>query len=331
MRYREPDTELESLVRDTLRFLFVDHAAQVVSSQKLPGIGNGQTFLRAHNTIIRVIRKEGSINVLAAPSHKPNDWQVIEFLLMAADPDCKFPARPVYGSLPELADLLETRMLLLSDALSAERFAVTLQNSRLAARSGLIMMTPPAAHLTAGKRLLKVVLNGSAGAIGFLIPRPKDKYAKTLPVGSDTGLEESVRRELNFVFKNGGRVSSNGRLPIMDFAWVTVDFANLRLRAARDRGSVGVSIAPIHAVRYWYSLGEAVLAVQQEREQPKSVPPSSLRGAGDRIEAEFSKLNEAFSQTQFPATRERLSEIKAILQQAWIEDRNRNHGPKQAG
>jgi hypothetical protein len=323
--HRDPDPELESLVRQTLPFLFTKHGAQIASSEKLPGIGNGQIFIRVREMVIRVIQKEGSIKVLAAPTHKSNSWQAIELLLIAADPNGKFPPRPVYGSLPELTTLLEPRLSLLNDALSPRHFEATIQNSRQAGRKGLITITPPPpAQMSVGKRLLIGAIGGIVQVIRFLFPRSKDSYAKTMPVGSDAELEENVRRELGFLFnQHGAKISSNTRLRIMDFACVSVDVDNLRLLAARDRGSIEISIAPIHAVRYWQSMGEAILALEKECELPKSIPSSILRGAGPRLEVQFVKLNEAFSETQFPITRERIREIRESLEKAWIEDWNR--------
>ena len=307
-------------------FLFASHGAQLVSSEKLPGIGNGQIFVRVRDTIIRVIQKDGSFNVLAAPRHKPNDWQAIEYLLVAVDPATTFPPSPVYGSFPELSSLLEPRLLLLAEALSPARFELTIQNSRQSARKGLIAIGPKSPiPIPLGKRVLMGAVGGIARAARFLISRPKDGYAKSLPVGSDSELEENVRREFDFLFeKCEARISSNGRLRIMDFASVTIDAGNLRIRAARDRGSVGISLAPIYAVRYWQSLGEALLAIQQSPELPKSPPSSILRGAGHQIETNFESLNNAFSETQFAVTRERIREIRGQLEKAWIEDWNRN-------
>ena len=323
--HRDPDPELESLVRQTLAFLFTKQGAEIASSEKLPGIGNGQIFIRVREVVIRVIQKEGSIKVLAAPTYKPNSWQAIELLLIAADPNGKFPPRPVYGSLSELTTLLEPRLSLLNDALSPRHFEATIQNSRQVGRKGLITITPPPpAQMSVGKRLLIGAISRIVQVIRFLIPRSKDSYAKTMPVGSDAELEENVRRELGFLFnQHGAQISSNTRLGIMDFACVSVDVDNLRLRVARDRGSIEISIAPIHAVRYWQSMGEAILALEKERELPKSIPSSILRGAGPRLEVQFVKLNEAFSETQFPATRERIREIRESLEKAWIEDWNR--------
>jgi hypothetical protein len=325
MRHRDPDPELESLIHKDLPFLYIDHGAQVISSEKLAGVGNGQIHIRVLDMVIRVIQKEGSITVLAAPIHKSNSWQAIELLLIAADPNSKFPPRPVYGSLPELSALLQPRLSLLNDALFPGHFESTIQNSRQAGRKGLITITPPPpTQMSVGKRLLIGAIGGLGRAIRFVIPRSKDSYVKTMPVGTDAELEENVRREFGFLFNNhGAKVSSNTRLRIMDFACVSVDVDNLRLRAARDRGSVEISIAPIHAVRYWQSMGEAILALEKDCELPKSIPSSILRGAGPRLEVEFPKLNEAFSETQFPATRQRIREIRENLEKAWIEDRNR--------
>jgi hypothetical protein len=325
MRHSEPDAELESLVRHALPFLFADHGNQVVSSEQLPGIGNGQIFIRVRDMTLRVIQKEGSITVLIAPCHRPTSWQTIELILMAADPNAKFPPRPVFGSLTELSSLLESRLAQLSSALSPERFAVTIQNSQQAGRKGHIILESRApSHVPAGRRLLAEMVSGIARIIRLLIPQSRDAYARTMPVGSDAELEESVRRELGFLFKqHGAKISSNGRLRIMDFAYVTIDVGNLRLRAARDRGSIEISIAPVHAVRYWQSLGEALLAVHQEGELPKAVPSSILRGAGARLEPVLARLDEAFSEAQYPATRERIREIRESFEEAWVNDWNR--------
>jgi len=220
---------------------------------------------------------------------------------------------------------LQPRLLLLNDALSPSKFESTIQNSQHAGRKGLITLTPPQpAQVSVVKRLLIGAIREFARVMRLLIPRSKDSYAKSMPVGSDVELEESVRLELEVLFKeHGAIVSSNSRLNLMDFASVTVDVGNLRIRAARDRGSIEISIAPIYAVRYWQSMGEAILALEIDHELPKSIPSSILRGAGPRLEVAFVKLNEAFSETQFPATHVRILEIRESLQKAWIEDWNR--------
>src|ERR1700674_5266623 len=97
-RHRDPDPDLESLIHNTLPFLFTNHGTQLISCEKLPGVENGQAYVRVLDMVIRAIQKEGSITVLAAPIHKHNSWQAIELLLMAADPSSKLPPRPVYGS-----------------------------------------------------------------------------------------------------------------------------------------------------------------------------------------------------------------------------------------
>ena len=142
MSHLEPDPQFESHVRHSLGFLFVEHEAKLVSNERLPGTGNAQIFIRVLNMDLRIIQKEGSLSVLASPGHSASSWQSIESLLMAIDPNGKFPPPPVYGSLTELSRLLEPRLLRFNDDRSTERFASTLQDARQSRIKGMIALTP---------------------------------------------------------------------------------------------------------------------------------------------------------------------------------------------
>jgi hypothetical protein len=109
----------------------------------------------------------------------------------------------------------------------------------------------------------------------------------------------------------------------MDFAYVAFDVGNLRVRAARDRGSIDVSIAPLCSIRNWCSLTEALLALQREPALPKSPATSSLSGAATRLASEFTRLNQAFSEAQFPAIRDVIHDLREARRKAFIEDWNR--------
>jgi hypothetical protein len=109
----------------------------------------------------------------------------------------------------------------------------------------------------------------------------------------------------------------------MDFATVTFDVGNLRVRATRDRGYVTVSIAPIHATREWHDLGVALQAIQENESMGQVTPSSILRGAGRLLEVELPKLMDAFSEAKYPATRRRIRETCETLKQKWLEDFNR--------
>jgi hypothetical protein len=173
------------------------------------------------------------------------------------------------------------------------------------------------------RQVVETVLGEIAKALRFLIPKSKDTRAKFLPVGSDSELEQQVRQEFGSLFRTfGAQINSNGRLRIMDFAAVTFDVGNLRVRATRDRGSVFVSIAPIYATREWHDLGVVLQAIENES-MAQATPSSTLRGAGRLLEVEFVKLNDAFSEAKYPATRKRIRETGETLKQKWIEDFNR--------
>jgi len=323
---------MESQVRLALNFLFVEHGALVVSNERLPGTGNSQMFVRVLDFYVRIIQKDGGLTVLAAPHHTRNGWHPIESLLKAIEPKVNFPPQPVYGSLVELGRLLEPRVLRLNEALSPAHFASTIQDSRESGAKELIALVPRTPiQMSLSRRLLIGMIRGIGQAIRFAIPAPKDKYAKLLPVDSDKELEEAVRQEFDTFFgRFGAHISSNGRLPIMDFAYVTFDVDNLRVRAYRDRGPVEVSVAPVRCVRDWNRLGIALLALKGGDEIPTSVPSSALRGAGRLLEAAFPELNEAFSDSQYAAIRERMRGIDESLKQRWLEEFNRTNSSYRA-
>jgi hypothetical protein len=321
----ESDPKLELDFRTSLPFLFTTHGGQIISSKRLPGIGNAQVVGGVLNLIFRIIQKDASINVLVAPSHSPNRWQAVELLMKATDPGGKFPPPPVYGSLTDLCFLLEPRLILLSEALSKPRFEETMKRSRRVGMEGLIKLEPMnPRRVPVAKRILAGAVSGIGRVIRFVLPHSKDGYKKLLPIGSDSELERDVKREFAFLFENhAATISSNGRLGIMDFAYVSVDVGNLRVRSSRDRGYVGVSVAPLHSIRNWHDLGVALIVVQAGTETRDSNPSSILRGAASRLEPYFAKLNEAFSESQFPATNVKLREIETTLRDAWMEDWNK--------
>ena len=324
MHHVASDPKLESLARTGLKSLF-DHGAELVSNECLPGVGNSQIFIRVFDIEFRIIQTEGGLSVLVAPRHANNRWQPVESILTAIDAERKLPPPPVYDSLEDLGRLLESRLQTLNDALSRERFERTILAARQSRMKELIALKPRVAvQPSITRQVVERVLGGIAKAIRFLIPKSKDSRAKFLPVGSDSELEQQVRQEFESLFRTlRAQINSNGRLRIMDFAAVTFDVGNVRVRATRDRGSVSVSIAPIYATREWHDLGVVLQALQENESMAQATPSSILRGAGRLLEGEFVKLNDAFSEAKYPATRKRIREIGETLKQKWIEDFNR--------
>jgi hypothetical protein len=325
MRHQERDPNLETLVRTALKPLF-DNDAQVITNERLPGIGNSQIFIRVLDIELRIIQTGGGISVLAAPRYTTHDWHSVESLLMAIDHERTLPPKPVYGSLADLGCILDSRLHRLNDALSRERFASTVEAARQSTMRGMIALEPPvAAKAPAARRVVPVVIRGIAKIVHLLAPNSKDNRAKFLPIGSDKELEQQVRQEFANAFTEfGAQISSNGRLRIMDFATVTFDAGNLRVRASRDRGSIDVSVAPIHAVRLWHDLGIALQALQEDEEIAHHIPSSMLLGTGRLFERDFVRLNDAFSEVKYPAIEMRISRISERRKQSWAEDFNRN-------
>jgi hypothetical protein len=317
-----PDPKLESLARQTLKCLF-DSGGQIVSSECLPGFGNSQIFIRVLDTGFRIIQTD-SLTAYAAPRHDANNWQSVESLLMAIDSENQLPLPPVYGSLAELGAFLESRLPSVNDALSRKRFVATLEAARQAMMKDLVTLNRRVAvQPSATRRGLDAAVQGIAKTFRFLTPQPKDNLARFLPIGSDAALEQQVKQEFGNLFRSfGAQINSNGRVGIMDFATVTFDAGNLCVRASRDRGTVDISIAPLHAVREWHNLGVASLSLQEDVDLVQPAPSSMVPGAGRLLDREFVKLSEAFSAGSYPATRKRIRELNASLRQKWIENFN---------
>lgn len=324
MRHLEPDPQLESIARTSLRFLFVDHGAQVFSNELLPGIGNSQVFIRVLDMEFRIIQSGGSLAVFVAPCHARDNWQRVESILIAIDEEHNLPPSPVYGSLADLGGLLEPQLTRLNDALSRERFASTVETARRSKMRDLIALKPSATvQPSTTRRYVAAVIQGIAKAVQFLTPRPKDSHAKFLPIGSDDILEQQVRQEFDSLFRHfGAQINSNGRLAIMDFATVTFDVGTMRVSASRDRGSVSISLAPIHFARDSHSLGVVVQALSEDEGAAQIPFSSNLRGAGKLIETHFVKLNDAFSDAKYPMIRKRIIGISEALKQKWMEEFN---------
>lgn len=324
MRHLKHDPELETRMRAALRHLF-DNGAQIVSSERLPGEGNSQAVLRVLEIELWIIQSGGSVSVLVSPSSASKSWKTVESVLQAIEPEHSLPPDPVYGSLTDLGHLLESRLQHLNVALSPECFDSTAQAARQATMNGMIALKlRTAAVRPDSRKITPVIIRCIVKVIQLLFPKPKNNRTKFLPVGSDLELERQVRDEFDIVFsKYGAQISSNERLRMMDFASVTFDAGNLRIRASRDRGSVEISIAPLYAVRFWNRLGIALLALQENEENVPSIPSSMLDGSGVLLERNFLKLNDTFSDANYPAMQRRMFEIEKALKQNWIDDFNR--------
>jgi hypothetical protein len=220
---------------------------------------------------------------------------------------------------------LESRLERLRNALSREHFASNIQAARQSKMKELIAFQPRVARQpSAAQRILAATFRGIGSIVQLVTPTSRDRLSKFLPIGDDKELEQQMVREFESLFTNhGARIHSNGRVGIMDFATVTFNVENLRVSATRDRGFIHVRIAPIHAVREWHDLVVAVQALQENNGTAQNTLASNMRGAGRLMETNLAKLTAAFSETQYPATRERIRELSDKLEQEWIENFNR--------
>jgi hypothetical protein len=140
------------------------------------------------------------------------------------------------------------------------------------------------------------------------------------PGGADSKLEEAVRGELSFLFRqHSATVTSNHRYPAACGNAIIVLAANgLFIRVIRDRDEILVDLAPAHAPTKWKLLSVAVAAVQTTDKNPALVSWASLERAGRLLEDNWESLDAAFAPERYASTQSTILEIEAAKLAEWV-------------
>ena len=119
-------------------------------------------------------------------------------------------------------------------------------------------------------------------------------------------LLDDIRRTLHFLFPDG-HVVQHPQIRVLpfDYASAEINWENLLFSFTRGREEVSVLVAPRHAPNLSYELGPLVAAVENRQYSELDVI-GSLTDVANLLRPRLELLNAAFSEQEFPRTRERL-------------------------
>jgi|SRR5271165_738982 len=120
-------------VRTHLSFLFTDHAAQVISNEGVrfpPGFDGAYVTVAAETLLFRFARERGDFGVEVASKLAPKNWEDLGLIIEAAE-RLKGPTehQPAYYRLESLGRILQPQFEQLKEALSEERFEISLNEA----------------------------------------------------------------------------------------------------------------------------------------------------------------------------------------------------------
>jgi hypothetical protein len=155
-----------------------------------------------------------------------------------------------------------------------------------------------------------LVLHWVAGGIyKFLFSRADEKLARK----REEEFAADIESCLPFLFgEMGGRIVPNEGVefpPPFDYAVITIDASELRLRFTRGRDHLAVQIAPKVSPNSWHELSTILSTLEISGIQRGSI--SGLQQAGNLLLLHMTELAHAFSEGQYPNLRVRLQEVYA--------------------
>jgi hypothetical protein len=152
------------------------------------------------------------------------------------------------------------------------------------------------------------VLHWVAGGIyKLLFSRADEKLAKK----REEELAADIQRCLPFLFgEMGGRIVRNEGVefpPPFDYAVITIDASELRLRFTRGRDHLAVQIAPKVSPNSWHELSTILSVLEVPGIQRGSI--SGLAEAGRLLHLYMREMTDAFSEGRYSHLRAQLQEI----------------------
>ena len=142
--------------------------------------------------------------------------------------------------------------------------------------------------------------------VGFII---KMLYTVAFAWWLDPWLKRKADRQLLDDTKAnlGFLVSESSSIRVLPADWPTVEISwrNLLFTIVRWRGDTNVSIAPHHAPAEAYELGPLIAAIESRHFSERDIV-DDLVDAAKLLRPRLQALNAAFSEQEFPRTRQRL-------------------------
>jgi len=158
-----------------------------------------------------------------------------------------------------------------------------------------------------------LVLHWVAGGIyKLLFSRADEKLAKK----GEEELAADIQRCLPFLFcEMGGRVIPNEGVefpPPFDYAVITIDASELRLRFTRGREHLAVQVAPKVSPNSWHELSTILTVLEVSGVRRGSI--SGLAQVGKLLQLHIKEITDAVTEDQYP-------HLRAQLQQEYDRDR----------
>jgi hypothetical protein len=164
------------------------------------------------------------------------------------------------------------------------------------------------AWLAAALKPPLLVLRWAAGGIyTLLFSRADEKLAKK----HEEKLAADIESCLPFLFgEMGGRIVPNEDVefpPPFDYAVITIDTSQLRLRFTSGRDHLAVQIAPKFSQNSWHELSTILSVLEVPGTRRGSI--SELARAGRLLHLHMSEITDAFAEDRYPHLRTQLHEI----------------------
>ena len=123
---------------------------------------------------------------------------------------------------------------------------------------------------------------------------------------ANQSLIEDVRVNLPFLFPKGS-VVEHPRIRVLpfDYASVEIGWENLLFSFTRGRDETNVVVAPRHAPNMSYELGPVIAAIKGTRYSDRYAI-NDLRDAANLLQPHLQALNTAFSEHDFPTSKQKL-------------------------
>lgn len=164
-------------------------------------------------------------------------------------------------------------------------------------------------------RLLATVLKPPLTAIGLVVGGLYNVlfsgYDKRLAMRHEEQLAEVVQNHLTFLFTEmGGHIVPNEDVefpPPFDYAIITVETRDVRLRFTRGREQLIVQIAPKSLPNSWHELSTVLTVISTPGVQRGSI--SGFNDAGRVLRLHMNEIKQALGEERYPRLRSQLQEI----------------------
>jgi len=143
---------------------------------------------------------------------------------------------------------------------------------------------------------------------------------KRLAIKDQARFAEDIRRDLSFLFteQRAVIVPNEGTPfpPAFDYSFVTVVSGNIRLRFCRGRRELRLEVGPISDSRDLNEISTVLRAIGSLHGFAKGPEYRDLPSLGRLLHDSWKPLQEAFSEKQYPTTREDIRPVQEQNQRA---------------